>query len=215
MTADAKPLERNRRFTLHIRLGVARLHLAPARARQVAGAARRRQHLGQDRARRICFGEDERSALRQGQRLGSGDHRGGRLLARCASISSPQLAQLPALSDPQMVNELRTHMTRAAAPAPSVETILHAILPYKFVDHTHADAVRRHHQHRRRRRAHPRTLRRRGRGHSLRHAGLRSGAPAAPSCSRRGERRSTVGMVLLNHGIFSFGDDARGNPTSA
>ena len=40
-----------------------------------------------------------------------------------------------------MVNELVTHMTRASAPAPSVETILHAILPYKYVDHTHADAV--------------------------------------------------------------------------
>ena len=52
-----------------------------------------------------------------------------------------KLAQLERLSDPQMVNELRTHMTRAAAPSPSVETILHAILPYKYVDHTHADAV--------------------------------------------------------------------------
>jgi rhamnose utilization protein RhaD (predicted bifunctional aldolase and dehydrogenase) len=30
---------------------------------------------------------------------------------------------------------------RADAPAPSVEAILHAILPYKFVDHCHADAL--------------------------------------------------------------------------
>src|SRR5262247_2955984 len=52
-----------------------------------------------------------------------------------------KLARLEALSDPQMVNELVTHMTRASAPAPSVETILHAILPYRYVDHTHADAV--------------------------------------------------------------------------
>src|SRR5262245_18398949 len=52
-----------------------------------------------------------------------------------------RLAQLPALSDPQMVNELRTHMLRADAPTPSVEAILHAILPYKYVDHTHANAV--------------------------------------------------------------------------
>ncbi len=52
-----------------------------------------------------------------------------------------RLAKLPQLSDPQMVNELRTHMTRASAPTPSVEAILHAILPYKYVDHTHADAV--------------------------------------------------------------------------
>ncbi|HSS45974.1 MAG TPA: class II aldolase/adducin family protein, partial [Burkholderiales bacterium] len=52
-----------------------------------------------------------------------------------------RLARLDALSDPQMVNELKTHMTRASAPAPSIETILHAILPHKYVDHTHADAV--------------------------------------------------------------------------
>ena len=52
-----------------------------------------------------------------------------------------RLALLPALSDPQMVNELATHTLRAGAPAPSVETILHAILPHKYVDHTHADAV--------------------------------------------------------------------------
>ena len=52
-----------------------------------------------------------------------------------------RLARLEALSDPEMVNQLVTHMTRVSAPAPSVETILHAILPYKYVDHTHADAV--------------------------------------------------------------------------
>src|SRR5438552_11437971 len=51
------------------------------------------------------------------------------------------LAGLEALSDPQMVNEMRTHMLRADAPTPSVEAILHAILPYKYVDHTHSDAV--------------------------------------------------------------------------
>ena len=52
-----------------------------------------------------------------------------------------RLAALPRLSDPQMVNELNTHMLRAGAPSPSVETILHAILPHPYVDHTHADAV--------------------------------------------------------------------------
>ena len=52
-----------------------------------------------------------------------------------------KLAQLPVLSDPEMVNQLVTHQTRAAAPVPSVEAILHAILPYPYVDHTHADAV--------------------------------------------------------------------------
>ena len=52
-----------------------------------------------------------------------------------------KLSKLASLSDPQMVNELKTQLTNIAAPAPSVETILHAILPFKYVDHTHADAV--------------------------------------------------------------------------
>src|SRR4051794_21161500 len=40
-----------------------------------------------------------------------------------------KLAQLEALSDPQMVSELAANVTRAGAPAPSVETILHAVIP--------------------------------------------------------------------------------------
>src|SRR5256885_9432348 len=52
-----------------------------------------------------------------------------------------RLAELPALSDPEMVNQLVTHMLKASAPAPSIETILHGLMPQKFVDHTHADAV--------------------------------------------------------------------------
>src|SRR5262249_5237719 len=52
-----------------------------------------------------------------------------------------RMAKLPAMTDSQMENELITSMTRAGAPTPSVETILHASLPFKFVDHTHADAI--------------------------------------------------------------------------
>src|SRR3981189_2486700 len=52
-----------------------------------------------------------------------------------------RLATLLQLSAPKMVQQLRAAMTDPAAPTPSVETILHAILPYRFVDHTHADAL--------------------------------------------------------------------------
>jgi rhamnose utilization protein RhaD (predicted bifunctional aldolase and dehydrogenase)/NAD(P)-dependent dehydrogenase (short-subunit alcohol dehydrogenase family) len=52
-----------------------------------------------------------------------------------------KLAELDELSDSSMVNELITHLTNSLAPVPSVEAILHAIIPYTFVDHTHADAV--------------------------------------------------------------------------
>src|SRR5258708_23560495 len=51
-----------------------------------------------------------------------------------------QLSHLPELSDSQMANELRVATVRAA-PAPSVEAILHAILPYNFVDQKHSDAL--------------------------------------------------------------------------
>jgi rhamnose utilization protein RhaD (predicted bifunctional aldolase and dehydrogenase)/NAD(P)-dependent dehydrogenase (short-subunit alcohol dehydrogenase family) len=52
-----------------------------------------------------------------------------------------KLAELPTLTDMEMVKYQRMAMTNPAAPNPSVETILHGIIPYTFVDHTHADAV--------------------------------------------------------------------------
>ena len=51
------------------------------------------------------------------------------------------LAELDTLSDLDMVKYQRMAMTNPAAPNPSVEAILHGIIPYTFVDHTHADAV--------------------------------------------------------------------------
>ena len=52
-----------------------------------------------------------------------------------------QMAELDQLTDVEMVKYQRTAMTNPSAPNPSVEAILHAIIPYTFVDHTHADAV--------------------------------------------------------------------------
>jgi rhamnose utilization protein RhaD (predicted bifunctional aldolase and dehydrogenase) len=51
------------------------------------------------------------------------------------------LRGLAALSDEDMVNALRLALLQASAPTPSVETLLHAFLPVRFVDHTHADAL--------------------------------------------------------------------------
>lgn len=45
------------------------------------------------------------------------------------------------LSDEDMVNFQRANLLDAFAPNPSVEALLHAFLPHKFVDHTHAAAV--------------------------------------------------------------------------
>jgi rhamnose utilization protein RhaD (predicted bifunctional aldolase and dehydrogenase)/NAD(P)-dependent dehydrogenase (short-subunit alcohol dehydrogenase family) len=51
------------------------------------------------------------------------------------------LRGLPAMSDEAMVNAQRTRLLDAGAPNPSVETLLHAFLPAKFIDHSHADAI--------------------------------------------------------------------------
>jgi len=119
-----------------------------------------------------------------------------------------RLAGLTALPDPQMVNELKTHMTVASAPTPSVEAILHAVLPYKYVDHTHADAVV--------------TVTNTDAGLERIKAiygdevvivpYIMPGFDLARLCAVEFERQRnerTIGMVLLNHGIFSFGDTAR------
>ena len=45
------------------------------------------------------------------------------------------------LSDEDMVSFQKRNLINIKSPNPSVETFLHAFLPFKFVDHTHADAI--------------------------------------------------------------------------
>ncbi len=52
-----------------------------------------------------------------------------------------ELRALEALSDEAMVNAQRVNLLDAGAPTPSVETLLHAFLPHKYIDHAHATAV--------------------------------------------------------------------------
>jgi rhamnose utilization protein RhaD (predicted bifunctional aldolase and dehydrogenase) len=52
-----------------------------------------------------------------------------------------ELAGLQALSDEDMVNVQRCNLLDSKSPNPSVETLLHAFLPHKFIDHTHSNAV--------------------------------------------------------------------------
>ncbi|AGF51079.1 short-chain alcohol dehydrogenase family [Synechocystis sp. PCC 6803] len=119
-----------------------------------------------------------------------------------------KLSKLTQLSDRQMVNELKTQMTLASAPSPSVETILHAILPFKYVDHTHADAVV--------------TITNTANGeerireiygdHLVIIPYVMPGFDLARVCAEKFAAEAhggTVGMVLMNHGIFSFGAIAR------
>lgn len=119
-----------------------------------------------------------------------------------------RLAQLEKLSDVQMANELRQSMTLASAPSPSVEAILHAVLPYPFVDHTHADAI----------------LAITNTPHGREYIsevygdrvviipyvmpGFRLARLVAEMFPQK-RTENTLGMILLNHGIFTFGEDAR------
>ncbi|MEY4576129.1 MAG: hypothetical protein RL701_832, partial [Pseudomonadota bacterium] len=52
-----------------------------------------------------------------------------------------ELQRLETMSDEAMVNAQRTRLLDASAPNPSVETLLHAFLPHKYIDHSHADAI--------------------------------------------------------------------------
>jgi len=51
------------------------------------------------------------------------------------------LAERDTLSDTDMAKQLRGLLMDQSSPSPSVEAILHAIMPAKFVDHTHTDSV--------------------------------------------------------------------------
>ena len=119
-----------------------------------------------------------------------------------------KLTRLPALSDAQMLNELGTQVLRAGAPVPSVETLLHALLPHRYVDHTHADAVLAVSNT-------PDGAQRMREIYGERVALIpyvMAGFDLAAHCAREFPKQATgktIGMVLLSHGLLSFGAEAR------
>jgi rhamnose utilization protein RhaD (predicted bifunctional aldolase and dehydrogenase)/NAD(P)-dependent dehydrogenase (short-subunit alcohol dehydrogenase family) len=119
-----------------------------------------------------------------------------------------RLATLDRLSDTQMVQELRAAMVDPSAPTPSVETILHALLPYPFVDHTHADALlaitNTDDGARRVREIYAESV--------VVVPYVMPGLDLARVVAEQFPKEvtpNTVGLVLLNHGFFSFGETAR------
>src|SRR4029077_3740144 len=112
-----------------------------------------------------------------------------------------KLEQLQGLPDEAMVNYLRGCLMDSSAPTPSVETLLHAILPHKYIDHSHALAVL--------------AVVDQTDGENLAHQafGNRVGyvsyvmpgfslAKAAASEYRRNPQ--VEGLVLMRHGLFTF-----------
>lgn len=59
----------------------------------------------------------------------------------CRLAPLRRLCALEALTDETMIAAMRSQLLDPSSPTPSVEALLHAFLPGKFVDHTHADAV--------------------------------------------------------------------------
>jgi rhamnose utilization protein RhaD (predicted bifunctional aldolase and dehydrogenase)/NAD(P)-dependent dehydrogenase (short-subunit alcohol dehydrogenase family) len=119
-----------------------------------------------------------------------------------------KLATFETLSDIDMVRQQRAAMIDPDAPAPSVEAILHAIIPFRYVDHTHADAVV------------ALTNTPDGEAHVRAVYGERvivvpyvmpgfDLARAVYLQTQGIDWSQYEGMILLNHGIFTFADDAR------
>jgi rhamnose utilization protein RhaD (predicted bifunctional aldolase and dehydrogenase)/NAD(P)-dependent dehydrogenase (short-subunit alcohol dehydrogenase family) len=117
-----------------------------------------------------------------------------------------KLRALPSLSDEAMVNVQRLNLLNASAPNPSVETLLHAFLPHKFVDHTHAAAVL--------------SVVDQPDGEALAREVydgrmgivpyIAPGFGLAKAAAEVFEQKPDVeGLVLHKHGIFTFGEDAR------
>jgi rhamnose utilization protein RhaD (predicted bifunctional aldolase and dehydrogenase)/NAD(P)-dependent dehydrogenase (short-subunit alcohol dehydrogenase family) len=117
-----------------------------------------------------------------------------------------KLRDRAALTDEDMVRLQRANLIDPAAPNPSVETLLHAFLAHKFVDHTHSTAVL--------------SLTDQPEGEALCDEvyGARMGylpyimpgfalAKAASEAFARDPK--VEGLILHRHGIFTFGADAR------
>jgi rhamnose utilization protein RhaD (predicted bifunctional aldolase and dehydrogenase)/NAD(P)-dependent dehydrogenase (short-subunit alcohol dehydrogenase family) len=110
------------------------------------------------------------------------------------------------LSDEEMVRLQRANLIDPASPNPSVEALLHAFIPHKFIDHTHSTAVL--------------SLTDQPDGEALcrevfgARVGyvpyLMPGFGLAKAAAQMFDADPSVeGLVLVKHGIFSFGADAR------
>jgi rhamnose utilization protein RhaD (predicted bifunctional aldolase and dehydrogenase)/NAD(P)-dependent dehydrogenase (short-subunit alcohol dehydrogenase family) len=201
--------------------------------RDAEAAVARYQNLGRDLALRVyttrLLGQDPRLVLHGGGNTSvktrAADLNGEDVEVLCVKGSGWDMgaiepAGLPAvrlkpllklreretLSDEEMVRLQRANLIDPSAPNPSVEALLHAFLPHKFVDHTHSTAVL--------------ALTDQPDGEALCREvfgakvgyvpyvmpgfGLAKAAAQVFDADPRVE-----GLVLVKHGIFSFGADAR------
>ncbi|MDC0342613.1 bifunctional aldolase/short-chain dehydrogenase [Alphaproteobacteria bacterium] len=110
------------------------------------------------------------------------------------------------LNDNDMVNLLRSNLINANAPNPSVETLLHAYLPFKFVDHTHSNAFLSILNQ-----PNPQAIIKKIFGNKLGIVPyIMPGFSLAKECFKVFNKDEKVeGLALINHGIFTFGNTAK------
>jgi rhamnulose-1-phosphate aldolase/alcohol dehydrogenase len=117
-----------------------------------------------------------------------------------------RLRAVKQMSDEEMVAQVRRRLLDPSAPTPSGETFLHAFVPKKFVDHTHADAIM--------------VLTNQPDGRTMVRDALGAdvvilpwifpGFPLAHAVADAfGKAPRCTGIVLEKHGIFAFGDTAQ------
>jgi len=110
------------------------------------------------------------------------------------------------LSDEDMVAYQKRNLIDIKSPNPSVETFLHAFLPFKFVDHTHSDAIM--------------DITNRSNGKELCNkifgpkvsivTYVMPGFGLAQKINEVYKKNPNINcLILLNHGIFTFDDDAK------
>jgi rhamnose utilization protein RhaD (predicted bifunctional aldolase and dehydrogenase)/NAD(P)-dependent dehydrogenase (short-subunit alcohol dehydrogenase family) len=122
-------------------------------------------------------------------------------LARLRKLRARQ-----SLSDEDMVRIQRENLLDPLAPNPSVETLLHAFLPHKYVDHTHANAVLSLVDQPRSKDLCAELYR--GRVGMVDY--IMPGFALAKAAADVYEANPAVdGLILHKHGIFSFGETAR------
>src|SRR5579862_185515 len=117
-----------------------------------------------------------------------------------------KLRERKKLTDEDMVRFQRANLLDPGAPNPSVETLLHAFLPHKFVDHTHSTAVLSIADQ-------PNAEKLCAEIYGKRLAIVPYIMPGFDLAKKAGEvfeaDPSVEGLVLIKHGIFTFGGSAK------
>ena len=116
------------------------------------------------------------------------------------------MRKLIELDDFQMVNYQRKYMLDTSFPNASVETLLHAFLPHKFVDHSHSNAILSLIDQ-----PNPEKICKHVFGDEMGIVPyIMPGFELAKKASEVFDKNPNVkGLILLNHGIFTFANNAK------